>query len=154
MWPAHDITGVDVLDDGFETDGLERQVTQLVLGEDVDVVEVPFEIAHEIAQAKTARGSRALQQILESHDHVPDDLWGPLSTKFCVLMKDPYGNYICQKVIERCTQQQIDELAELVQLHGIVDLAQDRYSTRALQLLITKLASGTKVVLISIDGAG
>ena len=54
-------------------------------------------------------------------------------------MKDKFGNYVCQKLMVHCSPAQIDELVDSVLDHGLVGLSRDRYSTRALQLLIGKL---------------
>ena len=54
---------------------------------------------------------------------------------FPELMIDPFGNYLCQKLMEVCGSAKLREVVEIV-LDFIVPIALNPYGTRAIQTLI------------------
>lgn len=48
---------------------------------------------------------------------------------------DPFGNYLCQKLMERCTDEQRTRIVEQVS-QDLVDISLNMHGTRAVQKMI------------------
>ncbi|PNG71359.1 putative pumilio 8, chloroplastic, partial [Tetrabaena socialis] len=58
------------------------------------------------------------------------------------LMVDPFGNYLVQKLLDRCSEQQRLEVLKKVAERGeLVGVALNTHGTRAVQKLIETLSS-------------
>lgn len=86
--------------------------------------------------AKTQCGSRFLQQrIGEGHPGYFSLVIKEVFEDLPALMVDLFGNYLCQKLIEKCNERQRDLL--LVKLANCVpDISCDRQGTRAVQKIV------------------
>ena len=85
-------------------------------------------------------GCRYLQKKLEEENSVNIDLiFVEVSAHFVELMIDPFGNYLCQKLLEYCSEEQRDTLIDTIS-PKLVDIALDVHGTRAVQKMIDYLA--------------
>ena len=57
---------------------------------------------------------------------------------------DPYGNYLCQKLVENCSEQQRMAVVQLVAPH-MVEVALNPHGTRALQKMIEYVSDLTHI---------
>ncbi|KAJ6247145.1 pumilio homology domain family member 4 [Anaeramoeba flamelloides] len=81
-------------------------------------------------------GCRFLQDMLYLNDpNVIAIIFNELLTNFHELMKDQFGNYLCQKLFLSCTDKQIYEVLKEIQLL-IIPISTNIYGTRAIQKLI------------------
>lgn len=79
-----------------------------------------------------------------------DPLWGvgrialaKVLSHLVDLMVDPFGNYLCQKLVEECDTTQLGLVVEQVSI-SLVPIALDAHGTRALQ----KLLQATEAALV------
>mmetsp|Transcript_20246 Transcript_20246/g.36056 ORF Transcript_20246/g.36056 Transcript_20246/m.36056 type:complete len:924 (+) Transcript_20246:1-2772(+) len=86
--------------------------------------------------AKTQCGSRFLQQrIAEGHPGYFSLVMKEVFTDLPGLMVDLFGNYLCQKLIEKCNEQQRDSMLRKLLGH-VPDISCDRQGTRAVQKIV------------------
>lgn len=57
---------------------------------------------------------------------------------------DSFGNYLCQKLLERCDNQQRDTIVKIV-APDIVNISLNMHGTRAVQKLIEYLSTPEQV---------
>jgi len=108
----------------------------------------PFALATILGQAaamaRHQKGSRVLQNALgeqPSGEYAVIDLIFAELLEHCPhLFIDPYGNYVCQKLIKRCRPVQLLAIVDSVQA-DLVDLSMDPHGTRAVQCLIQTLGT-------------
>jgi len=87
--------------------------------------------------AKTQCGSRFLQQrISEGHPGYFSLVMKEVFSDLPSLMVDLFGNYLCQKLIEKCNEQQRDAMLRKLASH-IPDISCDRQGTRAVQKIVS-----------------
>jgi len=87
--------------------------------------------------AKTQCGSRFLQQrISEGHPGYFSLVMKEVFSDLPNLMVDLFGNYLCQKLIEKCNEQQRDAMLRKLGSH-IPDISCDRQGTRAVQKIVS-----------------
>ncbi len=97
---------------------------------------------------KDQHGCRYLQKQLENripeHVHM---IWLETNQHVVELMTDPFGNYLCQKLLEYCND---DERTVLVQnaAQDMVRIALNQHGTRALQKMIEFVSTDGQVRLI------
>ena len=60
---------------------------------------------------------------------------------------DPFGNYLCQKLIEHCNEQQQLLIVQKVAPH-LVDISKNMHGTRAVQKMIECLCTPSQVQLV------
>ena len=68
-----------------------------------------------LKHAKDQSGCRMLQKRLEeggSEEHA--NLYTLILPNFVELMNNPFGNYLCQKITEKCTKDQLKEIIEMI----------------------------------------
>lgn len=111
---------------------------------------MPFESCHGNIYnlCKDQHGCRYLQKQLESRDpnHI-HMIWLETSPHVVELMTDPFGNYLCQKLLEYCTD---DERTVLIQnaSEAMVRIALNQHGTRALQKMIEHVSTPVQIKLI------
>lgn len=59
---------------------------------------------------------------------------------------DPFGNYLCQKLMERCTDEQRTRIVEQVS-QDLVDISLNMHGTRAVQKMIEYITLPEQVCL-------
>lgn len=85
---------------------------------------------------KDQYGCRFLQKKLE--EDVPaqcDLIFSETFPYFAELMTDPFGNYLCQKLLEYCTDAQRDQIVEAIAA-DLVTISLNMHGTRAVQKTI------------------
>lgn len=97
---------------------------------------------------KDQHGCRYLQKQLESR--IPEQvhmIWLETNQHVMELMTDPFGNYLCQKLLEYCSD---DERTVLIQnaAPDMVRIALNQHGTRALQKMIEHVTLPVQVSLI------
>ncbi|CAK7267437.1 hypothetical protein SEPCBS119000_002549 [Sporothrix epigloea] len=97
---------------------------------------------------KDQHGCRYLQKQLENR--IPEQvhmIWSETNQHVVELMTDPFGNYLCQKLLEYCND---DERTVLIQNAALdmVRIALNQHGTRALQKMIEFISTEKHVQLI------
>lgn len=64
-----------------------------------------------------------------------------------VLMADPFGNYLCQKLLEHCTDWQRLQIVQAVS-KDLVSISMNMHGTRAVQKLVECLVQPEEVSAI------
>ncbi|TIA96481.1 hypothetical protein E3P96_03598 [Wallemia ichthyophaga] len=104
---------------------------------------------------KDQHGCRYLQKKLEDDDPLDDLVDGvkltsrqlifnQIYTHFSELMTDPFGNYLCQKLLEFANDQQRDTLCETVSPE-LVTISLNMHGTRAVQKMIDYLSTRRQI---------
>jgi hypothetical protein len=97
---------------------------------------------------KDQHGCRYLQKQLENR--IPEQIhmiWLETNQHVVELMTDPFGNYLCQKLLEYCND---DERTVLIQnaASDMVRIALNQHGTRALQKMIEHVTTPVQINLI------
>uniref|UniRef100_A0A6B2L4Q5 PUM-HD domain-containing protein n=1 Tax=Arcella intermedia TaxID=1963864 RepID=A0A6B2L4Q5_9EUKA len=93
-------------------------------------------------------GCRYLQRQLDTGDEqVIKVIFDEVIDNIVQLMSDPFGNYLCQKLIEHCSDEQRIEIVKGV-AGDIVHISKNMHGTRAVQKLIEHLSSPEENKLI------
>lgn len=109
---------------GFYPDGYMMQT------EDQDVLTNAYEMA------KDQMGCRVLQRKLESNnEYIVRVVFSQTLLHFAELMVHPFGNYLCQKMIEVCSESQLKMLLDLI-APQLFELSLDPHGTRVVQKII------------------
>ncbi len=88
------------------------------------------------AIAKDQYGCRLLQRMLdERKPNVVDVTFGEVYEHMNELMTDPFGNYLCQKLIEHCHDNQRHMIIQKV-APDLVPISLNMHGTRAVQKLV------------------
>jgi hypothetical protein len=105
---------------------------------------------HQIYQlCKDQHGCRYLQKKLEERD--PNQvhmIWLETNEHVIELMMDPFGNYLCQKLLEFCNDDERTRLIENAS-KDMSRIALDQHGTRALQKMIEHVSTPQQVHLIT-----
>jgi len=99
---------------------------------------------------KDQHGCRFLQKKLEEKDQNPkavEIIFDEVYDYMVELMTDPFGNYLCQKLIEHCSQQQQLLIVQKVAPH-LVAISKNMHGTRAVQKMIECLCTPPQVQLV------
>ncbi|CAO1614705.1 unnamed protein product [Sympodiomycopsis kandeliae] len=94
---------------------------------------------------KDQHGCRYLQKKLE--DSVPsyrDMIFAETFSHFAELMTDPFGNYLCQKMLEFCTDEQRNLIVDSVSSE-LVTISLNMHGTRAVQKTIDFLSTPRQI---------
>jgi Pumilio-family RNA binding repeat len=84
-------------------------------------------------------GCRHLQSELNSRDEdTIEVIYQGAKPYFADLMSDPFGNYLCQKLLETCNDAQRTELVKII-TPTIVTISLNQHGTRAVQKLLEHL---------------
>eukprot|EP00005_Dracoamoeba_jomungandri_P014035 CAMPEP_0174275554 /NCGR_PEP_ID=MMETSP0439-20130205/59890_1 /TAXON_ID=0 /ORGANISM="Stereomyxa ramosa, Strain Chinc5" /LENGTH=666 /DNA_ID=CAMNT_0015367671 /DNA_START=134 /DNA_END=2134 /DNA_ORIENTATION=+ len=98
---------------------------------------------------KDQHGCRFLQKKLDEENvQITDTIFNEVYPHFAELMTDPFGNYLCQKLLEHCSQKQRIMLIESV-AGSLVRVSQNMHGTRAVQKMIECLQSPEEVKLVT-----
>jgi hypothetical protein len=98
---------------------------------------------------KDQHGCRFLQKKLdEMNTQTVDIIFNEVYPHFAELMTDPFGNYLCQKLLEHCQEKQRLLLIESV-ANDLVRISQNMHGTRAVQKMIECLKSGAEIRLVT-----
>lgn len=97
---------------------------------------------------KDQHGCRFLQTKLEEKDpHAVDLIFDEVYDHMVELMTDPFGNYLCQKLMEHCNEQQQLLIVQKVAPH-LVNISKNMHGTRAVQKMIECLCTASQVALV------
>lgn len=97
---------------------------------------------------KDQHGCRYLQKKLEERD--PEQIhmiWLETSPHVIELMTDPFGNYLCQKLLEYCNDDERTALIENAS-RDLVRIALNQHGTRALQKMIEFISTPGQIQTI------
>lgn len=89
--------------------------------------------------SKDQLGCRFLQKCLDDGADVADMIFQEIEPHFIELMTDPFGNYLCQKLMEICQPSIRSRMVDLL-APSLADICFDSHGTRAVQRLIAILA--------------
>lgn len=90
---------------------------------------------------KDQHGCRYLQKVLEDGDPAHRDMiFREVYGHYPELMTDPFGNYLCQKILEVANDEQISGIVESVS-NELVGISLNMHGTRAVQKMVDFLAS-------------
>ncbi len=97
---------------------------------------------------KDQHGCRYLQKQLENR--IPEQvhmIWVETNQHVVELMTDPFGNYLCQKLLEYCNDEERTVLIQNA-AKDMVRIALNQHGTRALQKMIEFVTTPTHVQII------
>ncbi|KAI8061607.1 armadillo-type protein [Gongronella butleri] len=107
--------------------------------------------------AKDQNGCRFLQRKIEDtsstssstdHLYVIQTIYDEIHTHFVELMTNSFGNYLCQKLLERCDNEQRDTIVAIV-APEIVNISLNMHGTRAVQKLIEFLSTPEQIRMVT-----
>ena len=109
----------------------------------------PEELMGRVYQlAKDQNGCRLLQRLLdEQRVGVVDVVYEETFPHLNELMTDPFGNYLCQKLIEHCSEQQRLSILSKV-ASDVVSISLNLHGTRAVQKLVESISSPRETELL------
>ncbi|KAJ3039073.1 hypothetical protein HDV00_012631 [Rhizophlyctis rosea] len=97
------------------------------------------------ALCKDQHGCRFLQKQIESQDLKRiQTIFNEIYAHFVELMTDPFGNYLCQKFLEFCNDDQRSMIVEGV-APELVSISLNMHGTRAVQKLIEHLSTKQQI---------
>ncbi|XP_074559724.1 putative pumilio homolog 8, chloroplastic [Curcuma longa] len=101
--------------------------------------------------AKDQHGCRYLQQMLDEGKHQADTIFNGVIGHTLELMVDPFGNYLMQKLLEKCNEEQL--LKILLELNknplNLVEISLNVHGTRAVQKLIETVKTKRHISLVT-----
>ncbi|KAH8178150.1 pumilio-family RNA binding repeat domain-containing protein [Sarocladium implicatum] len=98
---------------------------------------------------KDQHGCRYLQKKLEERDPTQVHMiWLETNEHVTELMMDPFGNYLCQKLLEFCNDDERTRLIENAS-RDMSRIALDQHGTRALQKMIEHVSTPQQIHLIT-----
>ncbi|KAJ9081419.1 hypothetical protein DSO57_1014717 [Entomophthora muscae] len=90
-------------------------------------------------------GCRFLQKKLEERKpYQTQVIFQEVSATFVELMTDPFGNYLCQKLMEHCNDTQRSRLVEIASTR-LVQISLNMHGTRAVQKMLEFLVPGNGI---------
>ena len=102
------------------------------------------------AMCKDQHGCRFLQKKLEEKEknyEAVNMIFDEVYDHMVELMTDPFGNYLCQKLIEHCDEQQQLLIVQKVS-PKLVEISKNMHGTRAVQKMIECLCTPSQVQLV------
>ncbi|CEP08497.1 hypothetical protein [Parasitella parasitica] len=99
---------------------------------------------------KDQNGCRFLQKKIEEKEDGEKNLgtvFDEIHPHFIELMTDPFGNYLCQKMLEKCTHEQRTTIVTTV-APELVKIALNMHGTRAVQKLIECLSTPEQIKVV------
>jgi len=98
--------------------------------------------------SKDQQGCRFLQKKLEEQEpKVVDTIFNEVYDHINELMIDPFGNYLCQKLLEHCTDEHRYKVVEKV-ASDLVTISKNMHGTRAVQKMIECLSSPPQIDIV------
>ncbi|KAG0787117.1 hypothetical protein G6F57_009003 [Rhizopus arrhizus] len=92
---------------------------------------------------KDQNGCRFLQKKMDK-DKDGDLIFNELYSHFNELMIDPFGNYFCQKLLDKCTDEQRTKIVHIASPH-LAQAALNIHGTRAVQRLIETISTPEQI---------
>ena len=97
---------------------------------------------------KDQQGCRFLQKKLEENEpKVTEIIFNEVYDHISELMIDPFGNYLCQKILEHCNDHQRFLVVQKV-ASELVQISKNMHGTRAVQKMIECLSSPSQIELV------
>ncbi|KAI7864363.1 armadillo-type protein [Spinellus fusiger] len=98
---------------------------------------------------KDQNGCRFLQKKLEesSGQHL-ELIFNEIHSHFVELMTDPFGNYLCQKLLERCSNAQRGKIVTII-APELLSISLNMHGTRAVQKLIEFLITPEQIQTVT-----
>ncbi|KAJ1920640.1 hypothetical protein H4219_001198 [Mycoemilia scoparia] len=97
------------------------------------------------AVCKDQHGCRYLQKNLEEgRPELIEIIFKEVTPHFTVLMTDPFGNYLCQKLLEHCNESQRTHIVTKI-TPDLVNISLNMHGTRAVQKMIEYLSNQTQI---------
>ncbi|GAN00831.1 conserved hypothetical protein [Mucor ambiguus] len=93
---------------------------------------------------KDQNGCRFLQTKLEESQLNVTIIYSEIHTHFVDLMTDPFGNYLCQKLLERCDDSQRTSIVDVI-APEFLKICLSMHGTRAVQKLIEFLSTKRQI---------
>ncbi|KAL9552419.1 hypothetical protein MBANPS3_003771 [Mucor bainieri] len=93
---------------------------------------------------KDQNGCRFLQTKLEESPLNVTIIYNEIHTHFVDLMTDPFGNYLCQKLLERCDDSQRTSIVDVI-APEFLKICLSMHGTRAVQKLIEFLSTKRQI---------
>ncbi|CAL9108161.1 unnamed protein product [Musa acuminata var. zebrina] len=100
--------------------------------------------------AKDQHGCRSLQRKLDEGKHQIDMIFNGVIDHVVELMVDPFGNYLMQKLLEVCSEEQLLQILLLLKEDpaDLVNISLNIHGTRAVQKLIGSLKTRQQIALV------
>lgn len=103
---------------------------------------------HIFELCKDQHGCRFLQKVLEDRDIKKTEIvFQEIVDNMVNLMTDPFGNYLCQKLLEFCTNEQRLHIIQKVAPY-LVEISKNMHGTRAVQKMVDHLSSPDQVLCL------
>eukprot|EP00727_Mastigamoeba_balamuthi_P005951 m51a1_g1976 putative puf4p (728) ;mRNA; r:1111330-1114073 len=100
------------------------------------------------AMCRDQHGCRYLQkQIDEGDPEVIGMIFNEIVEHTAHLMADPFGNYLCQKLIEHCTEWQRLQIVQTI-AKDLVRISVNMHGTRAVQKLVEHLKTPAEIEIV------
>ncbi|KAI8094593.1 armadillo-type protein [Thamnidium elegans] len=101
---------------------------------------------------KDQHGCRFLQLKLEESKLNVDMIYKEINLHFVELMTDPFGNYLCQKLLERCDDAQRSSIVQVI-APEFLKICLSMHGTRAVQKLIEFLSTKRQIqaVIVALE---
>ena len=91
--------------------------------------------------SKDQAGCRYLQKKIEKEPKIATDyFYEAMKPYLPLVMKDPFGNYLIQKIIKNLDEERIKKILEIIS-PSIIDIGINNHGTRVIQFLITFLTT-------------
>lgn len=104
-------------------------------------------VGHIYSLCKDQHGCRFLQKKLEDRDPIiVEMIFNEVYEHMTELMIDPFGNYLCQKLLEHCNDGQRLEIIEKV-APDLVKISKNMHGTRAVQKMIEYLTTPEQIAI-------
>ncbi|KAL5780149.1 hypothetical protein ACOSQ2_010886 [Xanthoceras sorbifolium] len=122
------------------------------LQETFDGLSLPDLRGNFVALAKDHYGCRFLQKTMKSTTREQlDMIFMELINHVCDLMVDPFGNYVMQKLVEVCSEEQRTQILVMLTKTNfqLVRICLDMHGTRAVQRLLECLTTPQQISLVT-----
>jgi len=97
---------------------------------------------------KDQQGCRNLQRMLEDDDpYITNMIFDEVLDHIVKLMSDPFGNYLCQKLFDYCTDEQRLKIVKIIS-NDLVNISINMHGTRAAQKLIDLLKNNEEIKIV------
>ncbi|CAL9048607.1 unnamed protein product [Musa banksii] len=100
--------------------------------------------------AKDQHGCRSLQRKLDEGKHQVDMIFDGVIEHVVELMMDPFGNYLMQKLLEVCSEEQLMQILFVLKEDptNLVRISLNIHGTRSVQKLIETLKTRQQIALV------